>query len=264
MEEWRTLGGQLRKLIQPATFPVAVKLLNHASQIPNGAKRPLRDLNVKLAPCQGSGMARRYGWTVGLGPEDVACGIAAHTYGWERLTDIRGALDFLTRMHYARDKEAAERVMDGFRKLEMGDKLAVVYSPLEKTKVEPDVVLIYVNPAQLMRLVHGATHRSGMPVEGSFSGRAGSCTEGVIAAYQDETPKIVVPGNGDRVWAACQDHEMMMAVPAGVLDEIVEGLEKTHEKGIRYPIPTYMRYEPEVAFTLPLSDIFRPGEANEP
>jgi uncharacterized protein (DUF169 family) len=165
-------------------------------------------------------------------------------------------------MHYARDREAAVRVMDGFRKLERGKELAVVYSPLEKTKVEPDVVLVYVNPAQLMRLVHGATQRSGMAVEGSFSGRAGSCTEGVIAAYQDGTPKIVVPGNGDRVWAACQDHEMIMAVPAGVLDEIVDGLEKTHERGIRYPIPTYMRYEPEVAFTLPLSDIFRPRDSN--
>ena len=43
--------------------------------------------------------------------------------------------------------------------------------------------------------------------------------------------------------------------------KVVEGLERTHEKGIRYPIPTYMRYSPEVAFTIPLSDIFRPEEA---
>jgi uncharacterized protein (DUF169 family) len=258
MEQWRELGKKLKQLIQPATFPVAVKLLADASSIPDTARRPLRDLGVRLAPCQGSAMARRYGWTVGFGPEDVACAIAAHTYGWERLTDVSGAVDFFTRMQYARDEKAARGVIEGFRKLEMGKSLAVVYSPLEKTKIEPDVVLIYVNPAQLMRLVHGATHSAGTPLMSSFSGRAGSCTEGVIAAYQDKEPKIVVPGNGDRVWATCQDHEMLMAIPSQQVDRIVNGLEETHKRGIRYPIPTYMRYEPEVAFTTPLSEIFRP------
>lgn len=264
MEAWWERGKKLRELLQPATFPVAVKLLTHVSHIPEAARRPLRDLKVKMAPCQGSAMARRYGWTVGFGPEDVSCAIAAHTYGWERVTDPRGAIDFLTRMRYARNEEAGRAVIEGFRKLEMGDGLAVVYSPLEKTKIEPDVVLIYVNPAQLMRLIHGATYHSGEPVTGSFSGRAGSCTEGVIAAHQDKAFKIVVPGNGDRVWASCQDHEMMMAVPADRLRDMLEGLEKTHERGIRYPIPTYMRYEPEVAFTTPLSEIFRPKNSTAP
>ena len=210
-----------------------------------------------MAPCQGSAMARRYGWTVAFGPEDVGCGIAAHTYGWEKVKDADGAIHFLTRMNYASDESAARKVLSGFRTLEMGDDLAVVYSPLERTKVVPDVVLVYANPAQIMRLIHGATHLHGTALESSFSGRAASCTEGVIAAYLDNRPKVVVPGNGDRVWAGCQDHEMVMAIPSSRLVDLVEGLEKTHKTGIRYPIPTYMRYRPEVAFTLPLSDIFK-------
>jgi len=43
----------------------------------------------------------------------------------------------------------------------------------------------------------------------------------------------------------------------------MDGLEKTHQKGIRYPIPTYMRYRPEVAFTIPLSDVFIPEQVNK-
>jgi uncharacterized protein (DUF169 family) len=129
--------------------------------------------------------------------------------------------------------------------------------------IEPDVVLIYVNPAQLMRLIHGATFHSGAPLESSFSGRAASCTEGVIAAYLDSAPKVVVPGNGDRVWAGCQDHEMVLAVPGRQLSSLVEGLEETHKRGIRYPVPTYLRYRPEVAFAIPLSDIFEPEKVEE-
>ncbi len=37
-------------------------------------------------------------------------------------------------------------------------------------KVAPDVILIYVNPVQMMRLVHGATRRTGKPIKVSFQG----------------------------------------------------------------------------------------------
>ncbi len=262
MEKWTQLGKKLREFISPDTFPVAVKILKDESQIPSTARRPLKDLKVTMAPCQGSAMARRYGWTVAFGPDDVGCGIAAYTYGWDRLTDYSGAINFLTRMNYVCDERAAKQVLDGFRTLDMGDKLIVVYSPLERTKIEPDVILVYVSPAQMMRLIHGATYHTGRPIQSSFSGRAASCTEGVIGAYLDKEPKVVVPGNGDRVWATCQDYEMVMAIPAGRLAEVVEGLEKTHQRGIRYPIPTYMRYRPEVAFSIPLSDIFKPEAVN--
>jgi uncharacterized protein (DUF169 family) len=260
MEPWTKLGESIRALVNPATFPVAVRFLKNASEIPRGARRPLKDLGVRMAPCQGASMTRRYGWTLAFAKEDVGCAIAANSYGWERVENEEGVVAFLTYMNYAGSPEAAREVLKGFRYLEKNEKLGVVYSPLEWTKVEPEVILIYVNPAQLMRLIHGATVSSGKPLSSSFSGRAASCTEGVIGAFLDQSPKVVVPGNGDRVWGGCQDHEMAMAIPASWMPGIVEGLQKTHERGIRYPIPTYLRYEPQVGVTLPLSDIFRPEE----
>jgi uncharacterized protein (DUF169 family) len=263
MEEWIGFGEKLRNLVNPSTFPVAVKFLKGEDEIPGKAKRPLRDLGVKMAPCQGSAMARHYGWTVAFTREDVGCAIAAHTYGWERVTNKDGPIYFFTQMSYVSDEEAAADAFEAFPILEADHDPIVVYSPLERTKVEPDVILIYVTPAQMMRLIHGATYHTGRPVESSFSGRAASCTEGVLGAYLDDAPKVVVPGNGDRVWASCQDHEMIMAVPGSRLAEVVEGLEKTHRKGIRYPIPSYLRYQPEVGFALPLADIFKPEELDK-
>lgn len=260
MEEWTRMGRKLRERINPSTMPVAVRIMEEEDHIPSKAKRPLRDLGVKMAPCQGAAMARRYGWTVAFTREDAGCAIASHTYGWERVTDKQGAIHFFTQMDYAMDEKAATEILDRFRLLELGNHLTVVYSPLERTTVPPDVVLLYVNPAQMMRLIHGATYHSGAALQGSFSGRAASCTEGVIGAYLDKDAKVVVPGNGDRVWGACQDHEMVMAVHALRFPDLVEGLEKTHQRGIRYPVPSYLRYQPEVGFTLPLSDIFKPEE----
>jgi uncharacterized protein (DUF169 family) len=193
MQKWTDLGKKIKAFVNPDTFPVAVKILEDESQIPSKARRPLRDLKAVMAPCQGSAMARRYGWTVAFGPEDVGCAIAAHTYGWERASDETGAINFLTRVNYVCDETAAREVLKAFRSLDMGDKLAVVYSPLERTKMEPDVVLAYVNPAQMMRLIHGATYQTGKPIQSRFSGRAGSCTDGVIGAYLDNEVKVVIP-----------------------------------------------------------------------
>lgn len=260
MEQWMQMGRKIRELVNPSTMPVAVKFLKKEAQIPKRVRRPLRDLGRRMAPCQGQAMARLYGWTVAFSREDLGCAIAGHTYGWERANDATGAVGFLTRMNYASDETAAAEMFAGFRTLDLAYDPIVVYSPLERTKVAPDVILIYANPAQMMRLIHGATRRSGKSIQGSFSGRAASCTEGVVGAYLDKDAKVVVPGNGDRVWAGCQDHEMVMAVHGDKLGELVEGLEKTHETGVRYPIPAYLRYEPEVGFAIPLMDIWKTEE----
>jgi len=256
MKEWQELGRELRRYINPETFPVAIQILNDKREIPDGVRTPLKDLKVKMAHCQATAVARKYGWTIGLTKEDLGCAISGHTYGWEP-ADEEGAIDFLTRMNYAIDRKSALTILQSFRTLQAGQCEAVIYSPLERTKIEPDVILIYLNPAQLMRCIHGSTQRTGQPITCSFSGRAASCTEGVIGAFLDQSPKVVVPGNGDRVWATAQDHEMAYALPASHLKDLVEGLAKTHERGIRYPIPSFLRYQPEVGLTLPLTDIFQ-------
>jgi uncharacterized protein (DUF169 family) len=257
MKEWHELGKELRRYINPETFPVAIRILKDKGEIPNGTRTPLKDLKVKMAHCQAAAISRKYGWTIAMTKEDLGCAISGHTYGWEPANQD-GAIDFLTRMNYAADHTSAIKILQSFRTLESGQCESVVYSPLEWTKIVPDIILIYLNPAQLMRCIHGSTQRTGQPITCSFSGRAASCTEGVIGAFLDQFPKVVVPGNGDRVWATAQDHEMAYAVPASHLKDLVEGLAKTHERGIRYPIPTFLRYQPEVGLTLPLTDIFKP------
>ena len=257
MEQWQELGKELRRYINPETFPVAIKILKDKEEIPSGTRTPVKDLKVKMAHCQAQAICRKYGWTIAMTKEDLGCAISGHTYGWESANQ-EDALNFFIRMNYAADTTVALNIFQSFRTLKPGQCEAVVYSPLEWTKIEPDVILIYLNPAQLMRCLHGSTQHTGQPIVSSFSGRAASCSEGVLGAYLDQLPKVVIPGNGDRVWATAQDHEVAYALPGSHLKDLVEGLAKTHERGVRYPIPSYLRYQPEVELTLPLTDIFKP------
>jgi len=248
MTDWTKKAEALNRLIRPLTFPVAVKLVRSVDEFPDKARRPSRDLGFKTNVCVGMTMARKYGWTVAMAAEDNACLIAAYTYGWsEPESGAKKALaDFMTVMKYTANDDAAKTAMDAVEqvKLPKGEYAGVVFSPLERTKIEPDLVMVFCNAAQLMRLVHGATHETGVPLQSIFSGRGGTCTEGVLQTFKSGQPKVVLPGNGDRVWAMVQDGEMAFTIPANLVDSVIDGLEATHQMGVRYPIPVDIRHAP--------------------
>ena len=248
MTDWTQKAEALNKLIRPLTFPIAVKLVKSVDEFPAKTRRPSRDMGFKTNVCVGMTMARKYGWTVGMTAEDNACMIAAYTYGWsESEPETKKALtDFMVVMKYAADESAARTSLQGAEqvRLSKGQYAGVVFSPLEKTRIEPDAVMIFCNPAQLMRLVHGATQATGVNVQSVSSGRAGTCTEGVLQTFKTGRPKVVLPGNGDRVWAMVQDDEMAFTIPANWLEPVIHGLEATHQMGVRYPIPVDVRHEP--------------------
>jgi len=246
--DWTQKAEALNRLIRPLTFPIAVKLVESVDEFPEKTRRPSRDMGFKTNLCVGMTMARKYGWTVGMTADDNACLIAAYTFGWsEPESETRKALtDFMIVMKYAANENAAKTTMEAVEqvKLSKGKYGGVIFSPLERTKIDPDLVMIFCNPAQLMRLVHGATQETGVIVQSVFSGRGGTCSEGLLQTFKTGVPKVVLPGNGDRVWAMVQDGEMAFTIPADWLDPGIRGLEATHQTGIRYPIPIDVRHEP--------------------
>jgi uncharacterized protein (DUF169 family) len=248
MTDWTQKAEALNRLIRPLTFPIAVKLVRGADEFPERTRRPFKEMGFKTNVCVGMTMCRKYGWTVGMTADDNACPIAAYTYGWsEPEAAAKKALtDFMVVMKYTASEDAARTAMDAVEQIKLGRGryAGVVFSPLERTRIEPDLVMIFCNPAQLMRLVHGATQETGAAVQSTFSGRAGTCTEGLLQTFKTGQPRVVLPGNGDRVWAMVQDDEIAFALPANWLDPVIRGLEVTHQTGIRYPIPVDIRHAP--------------------
>ncbi|MEA1871812.1 MAG: DUF169 domain-containing protein, partial [Chloroflexota bacterium] len=177
MTDWTQKAEALNKFIRPLTFPIAVKLVKSVDEFPEKTRRPYRDMGFKTNICVGMTMARKYGWTVGMTTDDNACPIVAYTYGWsEPESETEKALiDFMIVMKYSASENAAKTTMEAVEqvKLSKGMYAGVIFSPLERAKIDPDLVMIFCNPAQLMRLVHGATQETGVSVHSMFSGRSG-------------------------------------------------------------------------------------------
>jgi len=230
----------LGRYLRPQTFPVAIRLVPPEEPLPERVKRPWEDLEIKVAICQAISLTRHYGWAVAVGEEDLSCPIAKLVFGFapklEYFEAGHACVGIYTETLEAGAVSEAAVARFPYRQYEY-----LLVAPLHRASFEPDVIVIYGNSAQIMRLVTAALWKRGGRLTSSFSGRI-DCSDSVIVPLQSEKPQVILPCYGDRVFAQTQDHEMAFALPASWMEEIVSGLEGTHQGGVRYPIPHWLRY----------------------
>ncbi len=82
MATLQELDQALSTYIRPLTFPLAIKMLGSEEEIPEKTRRPFQQMKKKIAICQGVGMARKYGWAVAMGKEDMQCALGAAPFGF--------------------------------------------------------------------------------------------------------------------------------------------------------------------------------------
>lgn len=240
MEQWRRSGAIISKYVRPATFPLAVRIARDEAELEGSFRRPPAENFL----CQNLTMARRYGWTIEVLPEDCSCLLARGVYRWDEAdsSDAGSLRDFSLGL-YASSPEGEESFVESLQRLPQPAK-GVLISPLEWTKIEPDVVLIYGNAAQMMRLIQSYLYVKGGVLNFTAAGRAGSCSDGIVKAFMSQEPRLVILGNGDRVWGMAQDDELLFALPSALVDDLLQGLETTHKAGLRYPVPSYLSFAP--------------------
>jgi len=194
-----------------------------------------------VAICQAISIARRYGWTMAFSGADLSCPIAKAAFGFEERNDYYSSGGLADGM-YASCKEAGAAFEDALAKYDPGEYAYVVAGPLNRANFVPDTVLVYGNSAQVLRLLNAVLYKRGGSLKGDFSGR-GDCTDIVIKGKKTGEPQVILPCYGDRIFGMTGDDEMAFTFPFGLAEEVVEGLEKTHAGGVRYPVPIYLRFQ---------------------
>jgi len=238
-----TLNGHLEKHLRVSTFPVGIRSLSPGEPLPAKAKRPARDLGVKVAICQAIGLARRYGWTLAFSGDDLSCPIAKAVFGFADRNAYYTSGALADGM-YASCREAGARFEDALPKYEPGEVGAIVVGPLSRIDFVPDTVLVYGNPAQVLRLLNAALYEKGGALKAESTGR-GDCADIVIRSRRTDEPQLVLPCYGDRIFGMTADDEMAFTFPFAAAEVVVKGLEGTHAGGVRYPIPVYLRFQAE-------------------
>ena len=247
MLDLKKIEEELNTYVRPTSFPLAIKACKSMEEIPQKAKRPKKDLGIRIPLCQGLGMARRYGWTVAMAREDVYC-LGLIVLGFHKPTDFSPPDSYeqgkiCAESSYTATEEAGARTEQMIMKFDHDEYQCFLVSPLSRAGFEPDIVIVYGDPAQTMRMGLGALHMQGGTLTATFSGRLG-CSQLIVRPIRTKECQFMLPGMGERMYASTQDHEMAFAVPKEKVEEFMEGLRGTHKGGLRYPIPTFLRYPP--------------------
>jgi uncharacterized protein (DUF169 family) len=243
-EELKALDQDISTYVRPATFPIAFSLVPTGFPPPERARIPSRDLGHRITLCQGWNFSRRYGWVMACGPEDMTCPIGSMSAGFAKPNPYYLAGNLAQGM-YTASLEAGSRSEVELDRLPHQNFGYIVTAPLSRATLPADVVLIYANPAQVMRLVVAALWSRGGKLTSAFEGR-GDCPNILGTALKTGECQVILPCNGDRIFGLTQDDEMAFSIPAARGDEVRDGLRESHKAGVRYPIPTYGNFEPRM------------------
>jgi uncharacterized protein (DUF169 family) len=227
----------IEQYLRPQTFPVAIKF-SEADEIPIECKRPMKVLNHRINICQGVGLARRHGWSLGFCAEDMGCSVSMSIFGFCEEPDFvqRGEIIY---PGFTKTLEAAKRMQIMQPRAPLNSFKSIWIGPLSRVDFEPDIVLVYGSPAQIIRLVQAALYHEGGYIESRFSGRC-ACAQEFIYPYFSQNCNVVIPAQGERVFAITTDEEVTFSIPRNKIAYVAEGLEETHKSGAaRFPTPYF-------------------------
>ena len=234
----------LTRMIRPQSFPLGVKLYKDSGELPEKAVRPAK-YGIQISLCQWITMARRWGRILGAVAEDINCSPCLAALGLRRLESHAPLAEYFMDMGYFDRIELARKATADLDPIPFGEIKAIAVFPLDKAPVDPDIVLVYGTPAQMARLAAGYVYHHGELIQYQTTGFGISCLSALKPHFSGK-PAFVHPGRGERILAGTDDAEMLLTFPASCCEPLLDGLQKTHEKGTRYPIQSYLLYQPPV------------------
>lgn len=235
------------------TLPVAVKFVDNLDNWPPADFSNPSTMGYKMAFCQVVSAVRNGGHKFALDAKDIMCGAALLSFGWVEFESgfnrKEEVIKFLLDAKYAKDKEAAQKQLENMPLLSGEFKFpskGLLMAPLNSGAIEdPDVILIYGNSAQTIRLAQSMIYMTGETI--TSEAKVGiSCANAMVMPMLKNKPTFVVPGRGERSLGMAGKDELCFALPAGDLDTLITGVKTTQEAGSKYPSPQYLFFEPKM------------------
>ena len=246
MTDWGELTREMERLLKLRTFPIAYKKLDNEKDLDKIKK--IRRLDRFFLFCQLPALVRTRGWTIGATVYDDMNVRCSRLHGLAVATDesMTEEAAMLSTTWFDTPEEAMKQ-QAVYPRVPKGE--AIVLAPLASGKFDPDVVLIYGNPAQLMMILCGLQKIKFERFEFFFIGE-GACSDSLGQCYNSGKPSLAIPCFGERRFGEVLDEELVLALPPGLMEKAVKGLQKLSAVGLRLPIPFHgAEHDPKSALS---------------
>jgi dephospho-CoA kinase len=227
---------------------VAFKLLEDKGGL---SKIPyVRRLNHKSTLCQLINLARNFRWTVGADLGDFMFDMCPSIIGMVDIPEFMKDGTFRS-IVWTKNRADGKKYENAIPRIPAGRYEAVVMAPLLYNPFDPDIILIYANPAQMMLLINSLQFENYEVMQFYCVGET-SCSDAIARCYLNHKPALSIPCYGERRYGHAQDDELVMAIPADMMDKTLRGMEALYKRGIRYPI-SYAGAQTDVTYAFPAS-----------
>jgi len=228
LEKFNKYGEDLEYHLMLRTSPLAVKMLESESDIPEGALRPKKDRGYHFSQCQAFALSRRDGITVAMLKEDHWCPAAPLAYG----------------------NVPQNQQSQSYDCFPYGKYVGIVTAPLKNASFIPDVVIIWSNNAQLRALILSMDRAESSQIKSRLL--PPSCSYAVVNPIQDNNYWMVLPDPGEYERGGGTEDEMMFSIPGAKMETLIAGLRKSEEGYF-----SYRHHHPFIRPDFPRPDFYR-------
>lgn len=217
-------------VLELPTEPVAVTLVRKGQPLPGGYQVPEKNIRH----CQSVMRARR-GEKLLLTADKHACHVGASALGIVPIPDKVRSGEFHFNLGMFENQEAAKRMIEERPQLDCGSIIATAISPLSKTDLPPDVVIVTGTPEQMYWLLPVAAKFSeGGKMIVELEPFQASCAYSTVYPFLHDTLSMSIGCYGCRKSTDLEPAEMLVGIPASKLEAVVKALQKVkpvREKG---------------------------------
>lgn len=230
--DWEKIVRRMETLLRFKSFPVAFRMLKRERDL---GKIPfMRRIGHKVTLCQLITLVKDFNWTVGAQKQELSNIECASILGLVDVPELYR--DGTVRsMLWTKTREDGKKYEESIQRLPLGRYEAVALAPLVYNPFDPDIVLIYANPAQIMLLINALQFENYEVMNFSCVGES-SCSDAIARCYLTDKPCVTIPCYGERRYGHTRDEDLVIAIPRNMMEKALHGLESLYRRGIRYPI----------------------------
>ena len=247
-QDWGKLVRRMELLMRLKSFPVAFKMFEKKEELSKIAF--MRRFTNKMTLCQMITLVRNFDWTVGAELDDFMSPMCPSIIGLSETPAIYKDGTFRS-IVWVKTKEDGKKYEESIQKIPTGKYEAVAMAPLVYKPFEPDIVLIYANPAQMMLLINSLQFEE-YEVMNFYCVGESSCSDAIARCYLTGKPSLTIPCYGERRYGHAQDEDLVMAIPPDMMVKALAGMETLYRRGIRYPI-SFAGAEQDLTSAFPMS-----------
>ncbi|MDH7555509.1 MAG: DUF169 domain-containing protein [Candidatus Methanosuratincola sp.] len=224
-QNYATIQKKLTELLGLKFPPIAVSLVRRASDVPQGVAELEKPMfycaMVKHAMLGNVFFARDCAH---------ACRRGAAALGLAKIPDEERTGEFYTNKSSFASPRAATRSVEQSPGLAPGSVYATLISPLEKSPIDPDVVLMETLPRRALEVVHASLFERGGWVESLISAPRQVCAALTVRPYLGdlnisfacESARMAAKPTG----LEYSDDGVLIGIPGEQIGEIAENIDK--------------------------------------